>query len=263
MQIGTFARNNEQVRSAIEFEPDFVDLRMDLNFSINFAQAKYDMKNAGIPCTLHLPSNPDWKPIELSRGIVPYIDLGRQIDAEVVTFHTMLSTLFYDDFDIDIFLKALPLACEASKEAGVTLAIETLGLYYTETQLLFDMFPDMRMNLDIGHGQILTKRNRALDHISSFYDKIAMVNVHDNNGSQMVDDVLKMKKEREVSQGEIRELAVRYDTHLPIGEGEIDFEPIFRELKQRGYDSRFLMMCECPSDFPSEREKFTELWLAA
>ena len=263
MEIGTFARNNEQVQAAIKNEPDFVDLRMDLNFSINFAEAKEDLNDAGIACTLHLPSNPDWKPIELSRGIVPYIDLGRQIDAEVVTFHTMLSTLFYDDHDIDIFLKSLPLAYEASKEAGVNLAIESLGLYYTETQLLFDMFPNMKMNLDIGHGQILALRNRALDHIESFYDKIAMVNVHDNHGAKMVDDVLKMKKEREVSQGEIRELAVRYDTHLPIGEGDIDFEPIFRSLKERGFDGRFLMMCECPADFPREREKFMELWLAA
>jgi len=263
MEIGTFARNNEQVRSAINLEPDFVDLRMDLNFSIDFAEAKADLQEAGIPCTLHLPSNPDWKPIELSRGIVPYIDLGRQIDAKVVTFHTMLSTLFYEDFDIDIFLRSLPLACEASKEAGVTLAIETLGLYYTEIQLLFDMFPDMRMALDIGHGQILATRNRSLDHINSFFDRIAMVNVHDNHGSKMVDDVLKMKKEREVSQGEIRELAVRYDTHLPIGDGEIDFDTIFRNLKQNGYDGRFLMMCECPSDFSRETEKFKELWLAA
>ncbi|MFW9807071.1 MAG: TIM barrel protein, partial [Candidatus Thorarchaeota archaeon] len=141
--------------------------------------------------------------------------------------------------------------------------IETLGLYYTETQLLFDMFPNMRMALDIGHGQILASRNRALEHIGAFYDQIVMVNVHDNHGSKMLEEVLKMKKEREVSQGEIRELAVRYDTHLPIGGGEIDFETIFRALKQRSYDSKFLMMCECPSDFPREKEKFKELWLSA
>ncbi|MFW9809904.1 MAG: TIM barrel protein [Candidatus Thorarchaeota archaeon] len=263
MDIGTFARNNEQVRTAIKNEPDFIDLRMDLNYSIDFSEAKTDLNNAGISCTLHLPSNPDWKPIELSRGIVPYIDLGRQIDAEVVTFHTMLSTLFYDDHDIDIFLQAIPLACETAAESGVTLAIETLGLYYTELQLLFDEFCDMKLALDIGHGQILAKRNRALDHIDSFFEKIEIVNVHDNHGSQMLDDVLQMKKEREVTQGEIRELAVRYDTHLPIGEGEIDFDPIFKNLKHRGFDGRFVMLCECHADFPQEREKFLDFWLAA
>ena len=72
-----------------------------------------------------------------------------------------------------------------------------------------------------------------------------------------------MKSEREVSQGEIRELAVRYDTHLPIGDGEIDFESLFRDLKQRGYDGRFAMMCADPAEFPAECEKFTELWLSA
>ncbi|MFW9768902.1 MAG: TIM barrel protein [Candidatus Thorarchaeota archaeon] len=263
MDIGTFARNNEQVSSAIEKEPDFVDLRMDLNHSIDFAEAKRDLNRAGIPCTLHLPSNPDWKPIELSRGIVPYIDLGRQIDAEIVTFHTMLSTLFYDDYDIDVFLQAIPLACETATESGVKLAIETLGLYYTELQLLFDEFCDMMLALDIGHGQILAKRNRALDHISSFYEKIEIVNVHDNHGSKMLDDVLEMRKERNVTQGEIRELAVRYDTHLPIGEGEIDFDLIFKELKRRGYNGRFCMMSENPDAFSQEREKFTDLWLAS
>jgi sugar phosphate isomerase/epimerase len=145
----------------------------------------------------------------------------------------------------------------------VKLAIETLGLYYTELRLLFDEFCDMRMALDIGHGQILTKRNRAIEHVYAFFDKIEIVNVHDNNGSKMLDDVLKMRKEREVSQGEIRELAVRYDTHLPIGEGEIDFDPVFRNLKQHGYDGRFVMMCADPAEFPKEREKFWELWLAA
>ncbi|MFW9795277.1 MAG: TIM barrel protein, partial [Candidatus Thorarchaeota archaeon] len=243
MDIGTFARNNDQILNAVEHEPDFIDLRMDLNYSIDFKKAKDELNKAGIPCTLHLPSNPDWKPIELSRGIVPYIDLGRQLDAEVVTFHTMLSTLFYDDHDIDIFLQAIPLACDTASESGVKLAIETLGLYYTELRLLFDEFCDMKLALDIGHGQILAKRNRAFDHIISFFEEIEIVNVHDNYGSKMLDDVLQMRQDREVSQGEIRELAVRYDTHLPIGEGEIDFVIIFKELKQRGYDGRFCMMC--------------------
>ncbi|MHA2221463.1 MAG: hypothetical protein ACXAAO_05320 [Candidatus Thorarchaeota archaeon] len=72
MDIGTFARDNVQVREAISNEPDFIDLRMDLNHSIDFTEAKADLNKAGIPCTLHLPSNPDWKPIELSQGIVPY-----------------------------------------------------------------------------------------------------------------------------------------------------------------------------------------------
>jgi sugar phosphate isomerase/epimerase len=58
-------------------------------------------------------------------------------------------------------------------------------------------------------------------------------------------------------------LAREHDEHLPIGEGEIVFEPIFRELKERGYAGKFLMMCKDPERFPGERDKFTKIWLEA
>ncbi|GAG82856.1 unnamed protein product, partial [marine sediment metagenome] len=47
-------------------------------------------------------------------------------------------------------MQALPLVYDAAKESGVTLAIETLGFYYTEMMLIFDEFPDLKINLDIG-----------------------------------------------------------------------------------------------------------------
>jgi sugar phosphate isomerase/epimerase len=160
-----------------------------------------------------------------------------------------------------VFLNAVPLACDAAKEAGVALAVETLGLYYTELIFLFDRCPEMKIALDIGHGQILARRNRALSLIDPFLDRIKMVNVHDNYGCDLVDEYHSLKQKREVSYEETRELARKYDTHLSIGEGKIDFEPIFKKLKQRGYDGRFLMMCKDPEKFPEERELFTKLWL--
>jgi sugar phosphate isomerase/epimerase len=263
MQIGTFARDNEQIEWALQHEPDFIDLRMDLNYRIAFEKAKESLNDAGVSCTLHLPSDPEWKPMNLASGIVPYIDLGAEINAELVSFHSTLSTLFYRDEDIDTFLEALPLASMAAKNSNVVIGVETLGLYYTELTLLFDEHPEMKMALDIGHGQIMATRNRALGHIESFLDHIEMVIVHDNNGQEMIHDILKAREKREVSIEETRELARRYDTHLPIGEGSIDFETIFRELKERGYDGKFLMMCADQKKFLREREKFMKLWMEA
>ncbi len=263
LQIGTFARNNKQIQNALQYEPDFIDLRMDLNYSIDFSSAKKTLADAGIGCTLHLPSSPEWKPMNLARDIVPYIDLGRDLGAELVCFHTTLSTLFYDDRDIEAFLTSLPMACDAIKGSGVRVAIETLGLFYTELMLLFDAHPRIGMALDLGHGQILANRNRALEHIASFPDKIRMIIVHDNNGQDMMKDLLALKKERAVPIEEVREMAVKYDSHLPIGEGSIDFEPMFRELKEKHYDGKFLMMCADQMKFQSERERFMRLWLNA
>jgi len=263
MKIGTFARTTEQVLEGLEHDPDFIDLRLDLNHQIEFSTVKTELRKAGIPCTLHLPSNPEWKPDDISQDIVPFIDIGTMIEAELVTFHSPLSTLFYTDEMIDTFLQAFPLAYESAKEAGITLAIETLGHYFTELMLLFDDFPDIRMVLDIGHGQIFTIQNRALGHIEAFPDYIAMVNVHDNNACDKYKEHLVNRSLAHISQAALRELARNCDEHLPIGEGKIDFSPIFASLKEHSYDDRFLMMCADPYAFVHERKKFIDLWKAS
>ena len=97
MQIGTFARTNEQVIHGINNSADFIELRLELNQKMKFSEAKTAMNKEGIPCTLHLPSNDNWRPVELSQDILPYIDLAQMIDAELAVFHPPLSTLLYCD----------------------------------------------------------------------------------------------------------------------------------------------------------------------
>lgn len=263
MQIGTFARTNEQVIHGIDNEADFIELRLELNRQLKFSEAKAAMNKAGIPCTMHLPSNDSWKPVDLSQDILPYIDLAQMIDAELAVFHPPLSALLYNDEEIDAFLQGLPLVYDAAKESGVFLAIETLGFYYTEMMLIFDEFPDLKINLDIGHGQLLATRNRALGHIENYCNNIEMVNVHDNNACKAFEEVLSSKGMNEFSQEELREMAVVCDKHLPIGDGSIEFAPIFSILKEKNYDGRFLMRCADPLCFMEERKKFLNIWLAA
>ncbi|MHA1938410.1 MAG: sugar phosphate isomerase/epimerase family protein [Candidatus Thorarchaeota archaeon] len=263
MEIGTFARHLEQVKRGISHNPEFIDLRMDLNYSLDFRLIRRILEDSSITPTLHLPSDPCWRPMDFPREIIPYIDVGSEVGAELVTTHTALSTLFYSDDEIDSFLEWVPLLCDAAKESGIQLAVETLGLYYTELTLLFERCPEMKIALDIGHGQIMATRNRALDVIQSFYDHIAVVNIHDNHGTQMVSKVRDLRRERDVTHEELLVIAREHDRHLPIGEGEIEFEPIFRALKEKGYSGKFLMMCKDPEKFPDERDKFMKIWLEA
>jgi sugar phosphate isomerase/epimerase len=263
LEIGTYARTTEEVKAALEHQPDFIDLRMDLNYSLDFPLIRQMLDEADVQCTLHLPSSPEWDPCEVSRDITPFIDLGVDVGARLITFHTALSTLFYSDIVIDNFLQAIPLACDAAREANMNLAIENLGLYYTELMLVFDRCPFLKIALDIGHGQIFATRNRALSIVESFSDRILMVNVHDNNGKDMLGEVAKLSKKGDLTREEIRNLGHDYDTHLSIGKGSIDFDPIFRELKERMYDGKFLMMSKDQSAFKSEREKFKDMWLKA
>jgi sugar phosphate isomerase/epimerase len=126
--------------------------------------------------------------------------------------------------------------------------------------LLFDSDPSLGLAMDLGHAQILAARNRAYTMMEFFFDRIMMVNVHDNNGKAMTDEVLRLKRQRKVPLEEMREIAQRYDTHLPIGEGTIDFRAIFKVLKQHSYEGKFLMACRDQSLFPSERKKMMDLW---
>ncbi|MFX1265728.1 MAG: sugar phosphate isomerase/epimerase family protein [Promethearchaeota archaeon] len=263
MQIGGFARHTEQVRNTIPHEPDFIDLRMDFNYSLDFREVSRMLSDNGIACTLHLPSDPCWRPMDIPREIVPFIDIGSEIGAELVTCHTALSTIFYSDQEIDGFLDSITLACDTALERGVELVVETLGLYYTELTLLFDRCSQLGISLDIGHGQIMALRNRANDIVQSFHDRVKMVNIHDNHGMKMVAEVRQLRSEREVPREEMLVLARKYDEHLGIGEGSIEFEPILAEMKQRSYDGRFLMMCKDPERFPEERDRFMDMWLKA
>ena len=263
MQIGTFARTTEQVKKGLENSPDFVELRMDADHKIVFDEVKAALNQMGVSCTLHLPSNRNWAPVDLSQDIVPYIDLGQMIDAELLVFHAPLSTLLYSDEEIDTFLQTLPLAYDAAKESGVKLAIETIGFYYTEMMLVIDSFPDLKIDLDIGHGQLLANRNRALGHIENYCQNIEMVNVHDNNACVTYSEILNTKNLADFSKEDLRKMSITCDKHLPIGEGTIEFSPIFSALKQKHYDGRFLMLCSDPTCFKNERDKFMKLWLDA
>jgi sugar phosphate isomerase/epimerase len=255
MQIGSYARHQEQLKDLLKYEPDFVELRLDINHTIKLSEARRLFTDAGISCTLHMPSSPEWSPTDIGREIIPYIDRAAEVEAQLVVVHGSLSSLFYSDEEIDEFINALPLACDAAEETGIRLAIETLGTLYTEMAVMFETC-DVDIALDIGHGQIMALRNRAMDLLNAFPERVSLVNVHDNNGSDMIKEVANLKKKKNISKHDIRDLAVRYDTHLPT----IQFEKIFSKFKDNQYDGRFLLLSNNPDDFPKEREKFLKLW---
>jgi sugar phosphate isomerase/epimerase len=65
----------------------------------------------------------------------------------------------------------------------------------------------------MGHAQILAKTNRSRGILEAFPDRVRHLHVHDNRGGQTPGD----------------------DLHLPIGEGAIDFLPLFGKLREIEY----------------------------
>ena len=76
---------------------------------------------------------------------------------------------------------------------------------------IFEMFPALKMTLDIGHANIGSKGGeRVFGFIERFDDRIEHIHVSDNFGKE--------------------------DSHLPVGTGTVDFPKIINAIKGIGYD---------------------------
>ncbi|MFY9399217.1 MAG: sugar phosphate isomerase/epimerase family protein [Desulfomonilia bacterium] len=108
---------------------------------------------------------------------------------------------------------------DCAGEHGVVLCLENLTERVESFQKAFDEVPALRMTLDIGHAQLLSRVNTSFGFIRDAFERIDHVHVHDNRGGTSVKD----------------------DLHLCLGEGSIDYPEIFRQLKDKGYHSTITM----------------------
>lgn len=131
------------------------------------------------------------------------------------------------------------------KKAGdlkLTLCIENMFpqsnflSHPQEFQEVFDTFPDLRMTLDIGHANLGTGKNKALEFIHRYGYRISHVHANDNFGKE--------------------------DNHLPIGAGIIDFEKILKALKESLYDETItLEVFSKDRDYLKiSKEKIRQMW---
>ena len=107
----------------------------------------------------------------------------------------------------------------SATNAGVTLCIENLSERYYSFMPMFHNISDLKMTLDIGHGQLLSRENTSFGFIENCFPWIEHVHIHDNRGGKSPKD----------------------DIHLPLGEGIVDYRRIFTLLKEKGYKSTMTM----------------------
>jgi sugar phosphate isomerase/epimerase len=123
---------------------------------------------------------------------------------------------------------------------GVTVMVENMGgAFGTPEELgpLVDAAPNVRFHLDVGHANIrpFGQPNRLPALLEAFAGRIAHVHVHDNKA--------------------------RYDEHLPLGVGNVDFREAARLLRGAGYDGTLTL--EVFAKEPAYTEVSRDLWLAA
>jgi sugar phosphate isomerase/epimerase len=125
-------------------------------------------------------------------------------------------------------------------ELGQVIMVENMGGGFgtpEELRPLVDAAANVRFHLDIGHANVRPygQPNRLPALLDAFGDRIAHVHVHDNKG--------------------------RYDEHLPLGVGNLDFREAARLLRRTGWDGTLTL--EVFAKQPVYTHASRDLWLAA
>lgn len=147
------------------------------------------------------------------------INLANEIDASVVVVHPgLVPFLLKDDPEpiYEIADKSIGELGKYSDDLGVNTTIENMPAF--ESMIYQDMTRlnetlekfDMGLTLDIGHAN-----HSGISPNEMYYDSIKHIHAHDNFG----DD----------------------DTHLPLGEGNIELNRIIATFEKKNYDGIYMI----------------------
>ena len=147
------------------------------------------------------------------------IDLASQINAECVVVHPGIITYLGRDFESQVYNlanKSIKKIGDYADDCSVLVTIENMpnfeGMIYNNITDLNNILTeyDMSMTLDIGHAN-----HSGYSEDEMYFDSIKHIHAHDNNG----DD----------------------DSHLPLGEGNIDLKCIINKLEEKNYRGIYII----------------------
>jgi len=183
----------------------------------------------GIFFTAHYPNEGNPFDIKgLRKGFVPkimrLIDISSRLDIHKATIHFWMDRRWAPADLVEQKIDMLKGMVAHALDRNIVLCIENLSERYDSFSPAFDAIGDLRMTLDIGHGQLLSRENTSIGFMENVFERIAHVHVHDNYGGTGVKD----------------------DLHLALGKGIIDYPGILTLLSDKGYDATITMEVKPP-----------------
>ena len=177
---------------------------------------------------------------ELRSTLLPQIkalvNFASALDAQLITIHFWLDQRFIEHAILKEKLTILATMVTMAQEKGLKLCLENLSEGPEDFEQAFHLFPELGLTLDIGHGELLSSRNKAYSFIETCPERISHVHIHDNHGGNRPAD----------------------DLHLPLGEGSITFAPIIAALLKTGYN-KTLTLEVAPDILKQEKAKIVAL----
>jgi len=236
--IGGRAHTMQEVYEVAGLGYPFVEMSLD-NPEVVSAQTPELLdirKNRGISYLAHYPNEDNPFDVAVLRErflprIKALIDLSGPLGIMKATMHFWIDKRWAPEGLIPKKLELLNEIVSYAARTGVVICIENLSERHDSFLQAFEVMPDLRMTLDIGHAQLLARQNTSHLFIRHCMDRIAHVHVHDNHGGTSVKD----------------------DLHLALGEGIVDYKTILSALVSGGYDSTITMEVK-PADMARTME---------
>jgi len=137
------------------------------------------------------------------------------IGAKWMNVHPHPNAPFHDrSFVVRKNIETMRELIEYGKSIGIGVMVENIPAGFNNAENLGDLLdalPDLGLHLDIGHSNLMNKKNTAGEILTKYGSRLAHVHLHDNNGGTA-------------------------DLHLPLGVGSLHLEEEINHLKACGYD---------------------------
>ena len=224
--IGGRAHTIEELLEVGKFGYPFVEISLDDPVTVAgwIPQLREVKDTFGISFLAHYPNEDNPFDVNVLRNkFLPRIKalmvLSQQLGITKATLHFWIDQRWAPAELIPGKLELLSLIVDYGNEYGITVCIENLSERADSFAPAFEIIPDLKMTLDIGHAQLLARQNTSFRFIEDHFSRIAHIHAHDNKGGTTVKD----------------------DLHLALGEGSVDYRAIFQALVGKGYDSTITM----------------------
>jgi sugar phosphate isomerase/epimerase len=145
--------------------------------------------------------------------ILEILDIMPLLNMSLLTLHLWVDHRYVKAPVIDVKIELLREIIDTARNQNITICLENLSENWEDFDRMFKQLPELCLTLDVGHAQLLRPKTAAFDLIAAYPDRITHLHLHDNVGGNLVND----------------------DLHLPVGDGDVDFQGILGALKEAGY----------------------------
>ncbi len=151
--------------------------------------------------------------------LLQVLDIMPELGMRLLTLHLWMDPRFVSKEVIAYKIDFLKRVTERARDDGITVCLENLSENVVHLAEVFSTVPQLNLTLDLGHAELLSTENTSFGFLENCPEKIKHIHLHDNNGGNSPND----------------------DLHLPVGEGKVDLQEIFKKLHAVPYKGTITM----------------------